>query len=355
MKTGLKIYIMVGALTAGAWCQTPAAPAAPPAPAAPAARAPRAAKVHRSQTAYLGVDIEDVTQERMSSLKLREARGVEVTLVDADAAAGKAGIRMHDVIVSYNGTPVDNEEQLRRLIRETAVGRTVPLGLMRDGNLVTVQATLGGHPNVESYSFNFPTPVIPPMPPINVDIPDMDFSGFEGGRTYAPATGMVVESLTPQLAEFFGAKSGEGVLVRSVERGSVAEKAGLRAGDVVLRFGDEKIETRADLRRALRNKAGAVKVVVLRDKREQTLTLNVPEKHSQMRSESWHFDFPDVAAEMKDLEPQMQEIQLMAKNDAMRELTAHKDEYKREMEKAKKELERSMKEMNESLHLDLKD
>ena len=88
------------------------------------------------------------------------------------------------------------------------------------------------------------------------------------------------------------------MLVRSVERGSVAEKAGLRAGDVVLRFGDEKIETRADLRRALRNKTGAVKVVVLREKREQTLTLNVPEKHSQMRSESWHFDFPDIASEM---------------------------------------------------------
>ena len=74
-----------------------------------------------------------------------------------------------------------------------------------------------------------------------------------------------------------------------------------------------------------------------------------------MRSESWHFDLPDLAAEMKDLEPQIKEIQLIANNEAMRELTAHKDEYKREMEKAKKELERSMKEMNESLQRDLKD
>src|SRR5215469_9815198 len=61
---------------------------------------------------YLGVDIRDVTPERASALKLKEERGVEITMVDADAPAGKAGLREHDVILAFNGTAVEGEEQL---------------------------------------------------------------------------------------------------------------------------------------------------------------------------------------------------------------------------------------------------
>ena len=78
---------------------------------------------------YLGVDIRDVTTDRMSALKLKEERGVEITMVDQDAPAGKAGLREHDVILDFNGTAVESEEQIRRLIREVPPGRTVTLGI----------------------------------------------------------------------------------------------------------------------------------------------------------------------------------------------------------------------------------
>src|SRR5215468_10386644 len=92
--------------------------------------------------AYLGVDVSDVTRERMSALKLKEEKGVEITLVDQDAPAGKAGIKEHDVILTMNGTSVDSGAQLRRMIHETPPGRVVSLGLSRDGQPLTLKVQL---------------------------------------------------------------------------------------------------------------------------------------------------------------------------------------------------------------------
>src|SRR5437016_10821800 len=92
---------------------------------------------------YLGIDIRDITPERMNALKLKEERGVEVVALDQDAPAGKAGLKEHDVILEYNGARVEGQEQLRRLIRETPPGRTAALGISRDGNPTTVNVQLG--------------------------------------------------------------------------------------------------------------------------------------------------------------------------------------------------------------------
>src|SRR5690242_16545437 len=91
---------------------------------------------------YLGVDTRDVTADRLADLKLKEEHGVEVTLVDQDAPAGKAGIKEHDVILTLNGTTIDSGAQLRRMIHETPAGRMVTLGLSRDGQPVTVKLQL---------------------------------------------------------------------------------------------------------------------------------------------------------------------------------------------------------------------
>ena len=88
-------------------------------------------------SAYLGVDIADVTAERLSALKLKEEKGVEVTMVDQDAPAGKAGLKEHDVILTMNGTAIESGAQLRRMIHETPPGRVVTLGVSRDGQPMT--------------------------------------------------------------------------------------------------------------------------------------------------------------------------------------------------------------------------
>ena len=74
---------------------------------------------------YLGVDTRDVTPDRLAPLHLKDERGVEVTMVDQDAPAGKAGLKEQDVILTLNGTDVQSVEQLRRMIRETPPGREI--------------------------------------------------------------------------------------------------------------------------------------------------------------------------------------------------------------------------------------
>src|SRR6185369_10964812 len=80
---------------------------------------------------YLGVDIDEVTSDRVKALKLKEERGVEITMVDQDAPAAKAGLKEHDVITDFNGQRVEGGEQFKRFIRETPAGRTVTLGIVR--------------------------------------------------------------------------------------------------------------------------------------------------------------------------------------------------------------------------------
>src|ERR1700677_3157688 len=93
-------------------------------------------------SSYLGVDIADITTDRLGTLKLKEEQGVEVTMVDQDAPAGKAGIKEHDVILTMNGTAIESKTQLQRMIHETPPGRVVTLGLSRDGASLTLKVQL---------------------------------------------------------------------------------------------------------------------------------------------------------------------------------------------------------------------
>src|SRR5436305_14200969 len=108
---------------------------------------------YASGRSYLGVDVKDVTTDRVSALKLKEERGVEITMVDQDAPAGKAGLKEHDVILDFNGARVEGEEQLRRMIRETPVGRTVTLGISREGNPMQIKVKFGDRGKIEAQNF----------------------------------------------------------------------------------------------------------------------------------------------------------------------------------------------------------
>jgi serine protease Do len=252
-------------------------------------------------TSYLGVDIADVTNERLSALKLKEEKGVEVTMVDQDAPAGKAGIKEHDVILTMNGNSVESTAQLRRMIHETPAGRVVALGLSRDGQPMTVKVQLGDKhkdygmvaPNSKK-EFYFEMPKMPAMP--EIDIPTVTVMTISSARS-----GLTVENITPQLGDFLGVKNGNGVLVRSVDKGSRADKAGFRAGDVIVKINDESVHDTSDFTRAVRSRNGnSVNVGVVRDKKEQNLSLEVPEKKQSgdlLQEES--FDDQDVNVESR--------------------------------------------------------
>src|SRR5262249_6099762 len=119
-----------------------------------------------SGSSYLGVQTEDVTADRLGPLHLKEERGVEITTVDQDAPASKAGLKEHAVILSVNDQKIESVEQLKRVIREIPAGRTISIGISRDGQPLTLKAQLAERDKMQmDRSFNFS---MPPMPAINV-------------------------------------------------------------------------------------------------------------------------------------------------------------------------------------------
>jgi membrane-associated protease RseP (regulator of RpoE activity) len=174
--------------------------------------------------------------------------------------------------------------------------------------------------------------MIPPMPPMHIEIPQIEIMS----RTSTPRVGISVESLTPQLGDFFGAPNGQGLLVRSVEKGSPADQAGIKAGDVIVKVGGERITDSGDWRMTLRDKTGAVPFTIMRDKREQTLNVKVPERRSANNgTTTFTFDSQEFAANMKDFEKGMKEWQ--------KEWEKNGKEWEKNGKEWQKEIEKSFK------------
>jgi serine protease Do len=312
--------------------------------------------------AYLGVDIADVTSERLSVLKLAKEQGVEVTMVDQDAPAGKAGLREHDVILTMNGTAVESGTQLRRMIHETPAGRVVTFGVSRNGQPLTIKAQLA-----EREHFMAGTPVkpfqphMPAMPAMPV-MPEMDIPVSVVVVHSAMRSGLMVENLTPQLGDFFGAKEGHGVLVRSVEKGSRADKAGFRAGDVIVRVDKEPVHDSSDFSHSLHGHRGGgpVAIGIIRDKREQTITLTLPER--KQAGEVFgddEFDFPDIQAdinlddittEIARIRPQMEFAFQQAGRRALEEARKTLCEHQKQLGDHQRKMQKQMREQTKRMH-----
>jgi serine protease Do len=309
-------------------------------------------------SAYLGVDIADITADRLGTMKLREEQGVEVTMVDQDAPAGKAGFKEHDVLLTMNGMSIQSKAQLQRLIHETPAGRVVTFGISRDGQPLTIKvqladrrnefAHMSGKDNDWDRNVHIEIPPIPNLP--DFDAPNIGVVVVQSSMR----SGLMVENLTPQLGEFFGAKNGSGVLVRSVEKGSRADKAGLRAGDVITRVGDQPVHDTSDFTHVLHShSAGSVSVGVIRDKKEQTLTITLPERRDSGEMIEQSLQAPELSAETR---AELTEVQNeIAKLRPQMELAREENrKASEEMRKATCDQEKQLREQAEKLRRELR-
>jgi serine protease Do len=238
-----------------------------------------------SRQGYLGVDVRDITPEQASALKLHEGHGAEIIMVDHDAPAGKCGLREHDVLLQMNGQAIEGRDQVRRMLHDLQPGRPVQLILSRDGQSITVNTQMSSREEVERVAWEqhlTPAESQADLGDVTQSSPGASRTGnsFLGGTLAGSAyTGAVLEKMTAQLADFFGVPSGAGLLVRSVQPNSPAALAGMHAGDVVLRAASRIVSSTGDWARALKaSRNQPVPVVVLRDKKEQTLTLALDTK-----------------------------------------------------------------------------
>ncbi len=242
--------------------------------------------LHNSSQGYLGIDIRDVDADHVTVLKLKDVRGAEIITVDHDAPAGKAGLRLHDVIVQMNGQPVENTDQLRRLLHETPAGKTVNFVLSRDGQPVNVSVQLADRAKVEKEAiknrFTVPEPANNPQEE-SWSLPSQSGSGFGSGffgslTTNPLYVGAVLDPVGAQLADYFGVKDGAGLLVRTVDDNSPAGIAGLKAGDIVLKVNNDTMVSRNDWLHAIRSHKGKqVQLTIVRNKKEQILTMTAGE------------------------------------------------------------------------------
>jgi S1-C subfamily serine protease len=250
---------------------------------------------------YLGIEMRDVSEDQLGVLKLKDARGAEITNLDHDGPACKAGMRLHDVILQMNGQVVENEDQLRRMLKDMPVGRSVSFVVSRDGQTQTLAMQMADRKTVglQAWEQHYSVPAPGPSGVVRGNSfldskstnatpapkEHRDLLGTETIILSSSFTGAKLEVMGPQLAEFFGATDGAGLLVRSVDTNSPADDAGMKAGDVVVKINSISVANGTDWTKTVHdNKGKPVPVVVLRDKHEQTLTLTPDGKK---RSSLW--------------------------------------------------------------------
>ncbi len=270
---------------------------------------------------YLGIEFHDAPDDGGAGLHTRTARGVEVVMVDHDGPAGKAGLQSHDIITTMNGQAIAGADALRRMIHDAGSGVQIVLQVMRGGKPMTLSAQLADRDQVARAAMArlaAQTSPDPSPPPPAMETADLGANFLEGRSTadasatvqpagpvhgsglshsqgfphsqgflssmlHGPFTGIVMETMEPQLASFFGVPQGMGLLVHSVAENSPAAQCGLRAGDVVLRADMYTLRTQADWTRRLHAaKGGPMNLAVLRERREFTVTLQPDLKHHSL-------------------------------------------------------------------------
>jgi C-terminal processing protease CtpA/Prc len=323
---------------------------APPAlPAPPAMAALPAQEMPFGETsAWLGVSLRDVTAEKARALKLPGEYGALVEDVEEDSPAAKAGLAKGDVILEFAGERVRSAAQLRRLIRETPPDRTVALQISRNGQTQTLNAKLKTR---EPFNFQPPEIHVEPFQGRNLYIePFLRDRDFEYRfLTPGPRLGISGEDLTSQLASYFGVKQGKGVLVREVESGSAAEKAGLKAGDVIIRVENTEVSSLESLRRALpRDFEGKKKVnlTIVRERGEQTLSVELEAPEAPLRSLEREItrvreeQLKQMSAEIAHGSADLRKALAEATHESARQAIRYQEEMRRSLQLLERELQK---------------
>jgi len=208
--------------------------------------------VQAQESGWMGIRVKD-----------GKDRGVVVRSVEPNSPAAKAGLKDGDVILQFNKEDVAGVLQFTRLVRETPVGHTVDIKIQRDNCDQTLHITTEKLPFPNGFGG------------LGLQLPRIrvrDFPQVQLNTTYVQS-GIRVERLTDQLRDFFGVYSNGGVLVTSVDPGSAADKAGLKAGDVITSIDGKSIRTPGDFSRDMRARGPKAALKIIRARQEQELSV----------------------------------------------------------------------------------
>ncbi|MBX2992870.1 MAG: PDZ domain-containing protein [Bacteroidetes bacterium] len=227
---------------------------------------------------WLGVSIENISSNLARKKDLKSRDGAYVRNVEEESPAEAAGIHEGDVITEYDGKKIYDSNDLIEEVRSTKPGKEVFVTVLRDGDKKSLKATIDKAPRSLTVIPRVPTP-----PRFRIEPP---LSLMRSSALY----GLTLENLNKQLGEYFGAPDGKGVLVKNVKRDSEAEKAGFKAGDVIVKIGKESIRRIDDIHYVLEDYKSGDKadVEVLRKGSAQKLTLTVRSRDRDVSEYYFH-------------------------------------------------------------------
>ncbi len=298
-------------------------------------------KDKKSKQGYLGVNIEDVSRRLAERKNLKTTSGAYVSSVVENSAAEDAGIEKGDVIVKYNGKEVEDSDELTSFVRKTKPGATVDIVVERDGLNKTLKAEIDRLKDSDFSFFNFDDDdfhIRTPDPPrVNVR-PRIQVFGSQ-----SQMHGLVVQSINKQLAEYFEVPGKKGALVTEVKKSSDAEKAGLKAGDVITKVGSGNVWDADDLMEELSDadEGDELSLEVIRKGKPSTMKMKISENEEE---DDWSFY---VAPEAKGYHYYYQN------NDFKNEHKQAMKEVGRGLRESLKDAEREMKRAKETIRKEL--
>ena len=290
--------------------------------------------------AWLGVTTQELSDELRDALDIKND-GVLVNRVVTGSPAEKAGLRKGDVIISINDHSVDSPSALADAVSTAGVGTTASLRVVRRGTIQNMSARLAARPDSlddedrgDWSRSNTHVRVWRNGKEVSPD--DEEIPGLEGlrhldGLGAMPRMmffgrgrlGIRTASMNSDLSGYFGGTNAKGALVLEVLKDTPAEKAGIKAGDVITRVDNQDVEDSDDLVRALRDEEGKVTITLVRKGAKRTVDATLEDGQLgprtyryETRSPSSSHDDDDLRREMQELRDQIKDLkqQLEDKN-----------------------------------------
>lgn len=188
---------------------------------------------------WLGVVIQDVSEDLAASFGLKEAKGVLISEVQKDSPADKAKLKQGDVLLKLNNTPLEDTSDLRNRVALIIPGTKADFEIIRDGKTKNIQVVIGEQPanfgRVAQKNQN-----------------DNSLEGF----------GFTFQELTPELAEQFGYNDEKGVLIAGVEPGGVAASAGLKPGQLIQEVNKMLVSNVREFQKALKQSSNPKRLLL---------------------------------------------------------------------------------------------
>ncbi len=227
-----------------------------------------------NSSSFLGVYLSEVGPETVQQLELEEEYGAHVSEVIDDSPAAEAGLAADDVIIGWNESRVESSQALKRMVSETPPGRNVQLKVVREGDTREIEVEIGQQGGMES-SHGTRMPQVPWQHP-QVDDWTPPAPPWQTGAQ-RPKLGVLLQGLTEQLGTYFGLEDRSGALIVEVIEDSIAQSAGLKAGDVILQIDGLQIETASEVQRTVSGLSGDTQITIMRDREEMTFDATFPD------------------------------------------------------------------------------